>query len=255
MDADGLAASCLPKRQAPSYSRDFFDLFATRTSRAGGKSEVRQCAPDGRRLGVLETGDGIYVAVAFLFGCPSGGGRQTLGGGAVDERLEGDLAAFTSDELGIDSTFGKARIEQLDALGDGRVLVGTEKRVGLRHRSALLLLDWLKAMPEERPKQGRGFGRSARDGHDTGLSQPVRAKHGATALLNQRLLTMAIRMSRLTYIDARRPIGVAGCDTGTSFGCSLCSVLILRESHIPSKARRAIHRCSCEPHIHERVAD
>src|SRR5690349_12414492 len=141
MNADALAASCLPKRQAPSHPRDLFDLFATRTSRAGGKSEVRECAPDGRCLGVLETGDCIYVAIAFPFGCPPGRGRQTLGGGAIDERLEGDLAAFTADELGIDSTFRKARIEQLDALGDGRVLLGTEKRVGLRHRSALLLLD------------------------------------------------------------------------------------------------------------------
>ena len=70
-----------------------------------------------------------YVAVTLSLGGPACCGCQCFGGGSVDERLEGDLAALARDELGVDSPFRKARVKKLYPLGDSRVLLGTEKGI------------------------------------------------------------------------------------------------------------------------------
>src|SRR5690242_19319061 len=94
------------------------------------------------------------------------------------------------------------------------------------------------------------------------LSRCVEARYWQTAInarvtlrdcFNKKstLNTMAIRTSRLTYIDARRPYGVAGRST---LHCSsrTARAAPARGAHDLIEADRAIHGTNHEPHIHRR---
>jgi len=120
----------LTKREAASDTRDFFHLFATRTFGAGDEAEVGESSTNGRRLGVLETGDGVDVAVTLSLACPTGCRREGVVGATIDERLEGDFSFVARYQLGVDPSLRVARIEKLDPLGDRCVLIRIEERIG-----------------------------------------------------------------------------------------------------------------------------
>src|SRR3954462_9688391 len=81
----------------------------------------------------------------------------------------------------------------------------------------------------------------------------MRAQHGAAGFRKKTtLITMARRPFRLTFIDARRPYGVAGCDTYSRAPSLALRAKRRRGRHNPTEAGRAIHGCLREPHTRER---
>src|SRR4029079_13550256 len=83
------------------------------------------------------------------------------------------------------------------------------------------------------------------------LAENTRAATRATASPKSTLTTMATRTFRLTYIDARRPYGVAGFDTPSSAPRRSRAVARFRGVHDPTEASRAIHGYNHEPHTDE----
>jgi len=97
------------------------------------ETEVRERAAYGGRLGVLETGDGVDVAVTDALGRETGGGRSLLAYRPEDERLHGDLVPGSRDEPSEDAPGGVAGVEQRDAVGNRRVLACVQPQLVLRH--------------------------------------------------------------------------------------------------------------------------
>src|SRR4051812_8810718 len=118
MKVDAFTSPGLTERQGAPHARDLLHFLSTRTLGAGDESEIGKRAADRGCLGVLETRDGVHIAITFALRRPSRCCGMSLRRAAINQRLEGDLAGFPRYELRVDPAVGKPGIEQLDALGD-----------------------------------------------------------------------------------------------------------------------------------------
>ena len=90
-------------RAGPSRLRR---LLGARPEPRGQEAEVGERSPDGGGLGVLETGNGVDLAIAHALGGPARGGRLTVVRGAVDGGAEDDLLVGVLNQLGEDAAGG-----------------------------------------------------------------------------------------------------------------------------------------------------
>lgn len=88
--------------------------------------------------------------------------------------------------------------------------------------------------------------------HDSGPPLLVRAQHGATASRKSTLNPMTKRPFRLTYIDARRRNGVAGCVDVLRLARDAREVVRRERLRDPTEASRAIHGDYREPPTRDR---
>src|SRR2546423_2194812 len=110
---------CIAERETAANPRSLFHLFAAWPLRARGEAKIRKRASNGRRLGVFETCNRIYVAVPLSFRCPACRGGESVEGGPIHESPEGEFAIASSNELSVDAALRIARIKQLYPLSDG----------------------------------------------------------------------------------------------------------------------------------------
>src|SRR5690242_5374881 len=122
-----------------------------------GESEVRERAADGRRLGVLETRNGVDVTIADALRREPARGRSLVFQRAKHKRLDRNLVPRTREQPSEDAAAWKAGVEQRDTVSNRRVLTCVEHQLVLWHRHLPRLSPTRQRRREEHiiPNKGR----------------------------------------------------------------------------------------------------